>query len=179
MTSYRALVFPIVLCVASFAAFGYMYSYVQSLTDKALEVRAKATDEQLHVAQERELSSIHERTEADRARVSTMWVTTLEAVDFIEELEAFGAQAGSAVTISSIEHVSATETVKAHIRARLAAEGSWASVMKTLMLAESMPRHSKVSSARFDSVSGEGTSSGRWRLSLSIEAPLISTQSRP
>lgn len=170
------LVLATAVTVVVVALYAYMYYTVGNSTRRAITARDIAGVEKLNKDQEKNLTDLYDRTAEDRDRLTTYFVESGNVVAFIEALEALEKETGGTVAISGIaaddlskKPIGTIGTVGANITA----EGSWASVMKTLMAIELLPYQISVSQVRLDSTPSSGGKGRQWHLSLSVRAALI------
>lgn len=158
-----------------------VYAYMQYAVSASVARTALARDivkaEEANKGHEAELRALYEESAADRARLPGFFVPSAHAVDFIEALEEIGRAAGSSISISAIEadalDKAAPGTVGS-VTAAVSAQGTWAAVMKTLILAEDLPYAASVSHVRIEADLGAGsTKQSAWRLSFTIQAALM------
>jgi len=128
-----------------------------------------------NIEQRQEMSSIYTKTIEDRKRIASFFVSSSQAVSFIESIENLGG-VGSDVTISSVssdntntKNPQTLSKISAHVEAL----GSWQGIMRTLKLSETLPYQASISNVRIDS-SGLGSSKDRqWKLSFDIASSMI------
>lgn len=167
--AYTSLTFLICAC----AAYAYAYYSIQSLNGELVASHAKVATERAYRSQGEDIAGIYQSTAADRARIGTFFTTEGATVDFIESLESLGSQAGSSVTISSLESVAAKDSTPALLRVHVDAQGSWNAAIKTLKLAEALPYKTTVSRVRMDTSGSTDPKSRReWKVSFTLEAAL-------
>lgn len=175
--SHKGLL-TISVCAVSVVYALYMYVYMsvdRSISD-AIAINNVLHSEQIDASQEEGITAIYEATHADRARMAQLFVSDTATIDFIEMLESLGTKGGSVVTLSSIEAdpiISDTVNIPRSIRIRIEARGSWSSVLKTIMLAETIPFRSSVNMVRIDSSTNSSRDARReWRATFELEASL-------
>lgn len=168
---FSAIVFAV--CVSSYV---YMHTNMSRLIDRTAVARNSVLSEMTKKGYAKELSNLYERTKEERGRIRSFFIGEEKAVTFIESLESIEKKSGSEMTIASIESDKPKEdgAVIGSVKARVEANGSWVSIMKTLKLAETLPYEINISKVRLDS-SGLGTASSKkeWRISFNIEASSI------
>lgn len=171
------LLFVIALSVTLFVyvLYGYMYYSVGRSLERVLVARGEVKKEQLYKDQGDTLVTLHEATVDDRAKLSTFFVSDSDKVLFIENIESLGSRIGSEVSISSIlADDLATSPVgkRGHINMHVDVQGTWSSVMSTLVSAEDLPYKVTISNVRLDT-SGIPDSKNKkqmWRLSFILDA---------
>jgi hypothetical protein len=130
--------------------------------------------EEQNATSEQGLSQIYQSTVDARARLHTLFIPTDAAVQIIEALEGIGAKTGAAVELSAIsaDNLDAAEAgTIGKIDAHITANGSWASVMRSLKLVEDLPYPVSVSNVTL--ASGGPTSKREWEVSFEVKVPII------
>jgi hypothetical protein len=138
------------------ALYGYMHYSIGVSLERALVAREAVKNEQIYKNQKQNLTSLYSDTVEDRAKLASFFVADDEKVAFIEKIESFGNTTQAKVTLSGIvadDLATAPIGTLGHISIHVDATGSWASVMRVLKLAETLPYKSSVSGVRVD-VSG-------------------------
>ncbi len=168
--TYRiTLIVSSVLTVAMALAYVYGHLFIKSSLVDLADLRSRVITEQAYTSIDQDLVSTHKETADERARVASYFVTEADTVSFIEAIESLGARTGADVTIESIE--AASDATDARIHAKVEARGSWAAVMRTLIMAETLPYASSVTNVRLDISGSAGSSSReRWRGLFVVEA---------
>ncbi len=171
------VLFAIALLVTLFVCvlYGYMYYIVGNSLEKALVAREEVKKEQAYKDQGESSVSLSETTKNDRAMLNTFFVDDEDKVTFIEMIESLGDRTGSAVTLSSIvadDLATSPVGTQGHVKINVEAQGSWSSVMRTLILAENLPYKITVTSIRLDT---SGTLDAKnpkqsWKLSFVLDA---------
>lgn len=167
-----------VVTVVVFVLYGYMYLVVGSSLDRALAAREEVKKEQSYKDQEKNSASLYETTAKDRAKLSTFFVDDNDKVSFIEMIESLGDRTGSTITLSSIvadDLATSPVGTYGHIKINVDIQGSWTSVVKTLILAENLPYMITIGTVRLDT---SGTLDAKnpkqsWKLSFVLDATSI------
>ncbi len=190
-TALITLAIAVTLFVAS--ANIYMHHVVFVSLEGAVAAHDSIVSENADNSQQAAIQSLYQSTAADRAKLKSFFIPGSRVVSFLETLEALGPQAGSTVTLSSIAADSLDSapsgtlgTAHAHVDVK----GSWQAVMRTLMLAETMPYKTTIDNVQFDvSVSaGDLKSDAKatdaaavpkrsWSLTFEVSAPILATGS--
>lgn len=178
MNHTRAHISLLILAVAVLAVVVavnlYMRQKVGISVDHAVLARDIVVAEQQNVSNEQGLGQVYQATVDARARLRSLFIPSTAAVQLIEALEGIGTQTGADVSLSSISadnlDASASGTVGS-VSARVSAEGSWSSVMRSLKLVENLPYPVTVSQV---ALSSGGTPAKRvWQVSFAVTAPII------
>jgi hypothetical protein len=177
-----ALALSVTILVA--ALYGYMEHEIDVSTGRAILARDIIRVEAADKTQEQGLTALYSSTAADRARVEGLFIPVSASVSFIEAVEAIGPQSGSSVTLSSIAADDLSASIPGtlgSIRGQVSARGSWPSVMRALVMAESLPYVVSVSGIHMDSsaVTGTGPVQDQWSLAFGIQAQMIAGSSTP
>ncbi len=152
------LVFAISVTAVVYGLFWFMYYSVGNSLDHAVAAKEEAQKQQFYKDQGKELEALYESTAEDRSKLPTFFVPDSDKVVFIEKLESLGGPTGSKVTLSSItadDLANSPVGTQGHVIAHLDVEGSWSSVMRTLIYAENLQYKSSVNGIHL-SVSTEG-----------------------
>jgi hypothetical protein len=118
-------------------------------------------------------------TAGARARLPGLFVPAGNAVAFIEALESIGPASGAAVSISSINADPLDGAAPGRpgiISADVTAQGSWAAVMRALVLSESLPYQDTIDHVALTgerSAPGAAASKAAWQISYHISALLL------
>lgn len=172
------LIVAFIVTAFVFVLYGYMYFVVGNSLDKALAAREEVKKEQAYKDQEKNSADLYEKTAKDRAKLSTFFVDDNNKVSFIEMIESLGDRTGSTITLSSIvadDLATSPVGTYGHIKINVDVQGSWASVMKTLILAENLPYMITIRTVRMDT---SGTLDAKnpkqsWKLSFTLDATSI------
>lgn len=163
------------------ATYLYVHHAIGVSTDKAVLAHDIISIEAAGKGEEQTVSQLYSSTAAGRSRVESLFIPTSASVSFIEAVEALGPAAGSALSLSSIEADSLVGAVQGQIgsiSAAVSVRGGWSSVMRTLILAETLPYASTISDVRLNASPADGStpaSSREWALSFQIKAALIAS----
>ena len=162
---YILVVFSLLTTVA--AAFGYyvLYGQVVAQAESSSQAMQAVGLEVGRKEQEGQLLKLYDETKVKRAKLASSFVAEDKVVDFIEEVEAIGADTSTTLELSSLAKEEGR--IKAHIEVK----GSWSGVMRALMIIENMPYSISVKDIRLiaaGDASGDlkKTSSRTWNLSL-------------
>lgn len=181
------LIFSISVLLFVAGLYAYMYHTVNESLKLVLIAREVAAKEQSLLKQEDKLITIYKESEEERKRLSSLFVSDLASLSFIETIEALGPQTGSNVTLSSIDadNLDGTEAgTLGIIKADVSAEGSWESVMRLLKLAELLPYKVNLSGVNLSSeeigssaigkgITDKEFNKRKWSISFKIQAILI------
>jgi hypothetical protein len=168
--------------VIAFAATVILYIYTQysihAAVRRAVAGRSGILIEQGEINQKKSLAEIYSATLENRGKISDLFISANDAVSFIESVENLGLRAGSAASLSAVSTDEAAGPFT-KIKAHLEASGSWSEIMKTLLLAETLPFQASLSNARLnESGLDEKEKNGRnWHLSFDIASNMISEKS--
>ncbi len=184
MKSIRKHILSIVLsvCLLFVTVFMYMYMYkaVGTSVMRAVEAKSAVRSQQSNATDSKNVGSIYNRTALDRARLRSYFVSSSDVVGFIEKLEDLGTQTGSTVSISNVaadDMSGLPQGALGAVQARVDITGQWSSIMRALMLSESLPYKSTVSSVHLGSSGGASSDKDPktiWHVSYSITASMIS-----
>jgi hypothetical protein len=158
--------------------YSYMYWQVNVSVGKAVAAREIARAHKENQSRQVELVRLHDQTVEDRQKLAGYFIPRDETVEFIEAIESIGPQSGSEVELSDIDAdplAGAKPGTRGEIKAHIEARGSWASVMKTLMVAERLPYKLAVNDIRLQQFSPDPRKkpSGEWTLSFNIIGSII------
>ena len=182
------LVFAIAVAVLSIGIYVYMYRMIDAFSLRTSTLRSAAEAATVNKQREQDFLKAYQETAPKWARLPGYFVSSQDVVSFIEAVEALGGQSGSVVTLSSLDADnldSAPAGKIGGVRAKVDAEGSWSSVMRTLALAETLPYEITVNNLRFavvnqpnESAASSSASSAKpkWDLSFDIQADMIAVQ---
>lgn len=160
-----------------YTLYGYMnYRVNVSLAD-ALTVRSTLAKNESYKQEQKELTSLYEKTATDRASVFSFFVKDSDTVSFIETIESLGGRTGSRVVLSSIDSIdpSGQNGKFGFINAGVQVQGSWSAVIRTLMLAEVLPYKISIGNIRLNSSGSSDPKnlSREWNLSFVLKATTI------
>lgn len=158
--SLLAIAFVSVVVVA--LAYGYLYKTIDISTENIAKTRADIQSEESLKSQSKSISSLFESTASNRAKVRASVVDSEKVVDLIVAVESLGSRSGSKVTIINIT------SQKNEVYMNVSATGSWSSVMRTLVMAESLPYASAMDSLRLDA-----SDKGVWSMNFKLRALTI------
>ncbi len=171
----------LVLAVALFL-YVILFRQIGASTDRARLAKDIVQAEASTQSQSASLRAEYQATADQRSRLTGLFVPSGGEVSFIEALESLGPASGTAVSISSISadplDKASSGTVGA-ISADVSARGSWAAVMKALVLAESLPYQTvvdQVTVTKGQSAPGSGASASGaalWQISYHVSALLL------
>ncbi len=180
---YILLIFAIATALMSGMGYTFLYRTVMSQSAQATELKAQVALENEKKNHETNAAGIYKQSSIDRSRVGDFIVSQDKIVDFIETIEKIGEEAGAPLALSVI----ATEDLSAKpensigtFTAHVESSGSWASVMRALMLVENMPysvslnaiRLRKSSDVSLEKDKSKG-GSNEWNMSFTIRALTI------
>lgn len=144
---YILLIMSILAFVVSGTAYFIMYKNIVkqgTITSKAHAELQYQNEMKKH---EEDLVELYNNSEKDRQNINSIIISEDKIVDFIEAVENIGKQSGTDITISSInkENKDSKDTklknfnIGNTITAKIDAKGSFASIMKSLVLLENIP----------------------------------------
>ena len=135
------------------AIYGYLYYGILASSSRADIARGVIQSEQSDQDKAQEILSLYQSTMVARSRIGGFFVHSDNVVPFIVSLETVGRDSGSHVVVSNIATVDSGSTdigsvgsVKAHIEA----DGSWGSVIRSLIMFETLPYNTKVDNLHLD-----------------------------
>lgn len=189
---YILLIMSILAFIVSVTAYFIMYKNIVkqgSVTSKAHAELQYQNEMKKH---EEDLVQLYNNSEKDRQNINSIIISEDKIVDFIEAVENIGKQSGVEITISSINKENKDSkdaklknfNIGNTITARVDAKGSFASIMKSLVLLENMPyqvylNNILITTDATDSV-GNGdinvpikkktSTNNKWSLSLQVKA---------
>ncbi len=183
---YILFFFALATLVASVIGYEVLYRTVTSQsarTNKATREIALADERK---QREEDTASVYTKTAEERARLGNLIISQEKVVDFIQSVEKIGNDVNVQIELSAItrEPVS-TETAFGYFKGHIEARGSWANVMRSLMLIENMPYSISLSNFRLTqssesfstelpvkgstgSLGTKGSGQKTWSLSLDI-----------
>jgi hypothetical protein len=169
------LVIACLTMVIVYSVYGYMRHRVTVSLDRVIESRQLAAERNLSVQKRDSLAALYSESSADRSKVKDFFVPEDSTISFIESVEALGPKSGSVVELSAIEADPPVEgSAIGRIRVHVEAQGSWAAVVKAVMLAENLPYGVSIENLRLDSSAGqEGKTGTIWKASFAIEALMM------
>jgi len=168
------LVLAVVVLLVVAAVNVYMHQKVSVSVEHAVLARDIVVAEQENATNEQGLSQVFQSTTAARARLHSLFIPSDAAVQIIEALEGIGAETGATVDLSSIsaDNLDAEPSgTIGSIDAQISADGSWASVMRSLKLVEDLPYPVTVSDVSLSS--GGAASKREWKVSFKVKVPII------
>lgn len=181
---YILIIFAIAAIILSI--FGYIVMYRNIITQamNSSKIMNEVNAESEKKKYENDLTAVFNNTVSDRAKLSSYFIHEDKIVDFIENVEKIGTDSGTDLILSSINSdnlSSAKIGTVGHVKAHITVNGSWANVMKSLILIENIPYSLSMNNVRLDSVSGAELSvdnkkevrGKRWNLALDIEVLII------
>lgn len=168
----------ILVTISIYASYGYIYYAIGSSLTRALAAREAVKKEQIYKDQKQNLMDMYKQTINDRAELSTFFVADDQKVSFIEAIESFGNSTGAKVVLSGIvadDLATNKPGTLGKVSLHVDATGSWASVMRVLKLAETLPYKTSVGGVRVDY---SGTSDSKdpakiWRISFVLDTASI------
>lgn len=167
-----ALSITIFVCVL----YGYLHYTIGVSLDRALAAREAVKKEQIYKSQKQNLTDTYTRTTKDRASLSSYFVADDKKVAFIERIESFGSIAQAKITLSGIvadDLATSLSGTLGRVSMHVDTSGSWASVMRVLKMAETLPYKSSVSAMRIDYSGGTEDPKGVWRVSFVLDTVSI------
>ncbi len=166
----------IIVTITVVALYVYMHYAIQASISRAVLGGEIVRVEKESINQEASMKDTYLKTVEERKKVINMFISSLEAVSFIESIEKLGSYTGSDVVLSSVKSDSADSMASnsfAKINAHLEVSGSWTAVMRALHLAETLPYQVSMSNIKLNS-SGFGKDVKKtWKLSFDIASNLI------
>lgn len=179
---YILLLFALATIIVSI--FGYVFLRAAVLSEAVQSAQlikeANLIDEKKQ--HEQGVTSLYTQSAESREKLRGYLVAEESVVTLIEEIEKIGADTNAPIELGSISSEDASKgsaialsSFKAHVEAR----GTWADVMRDLVLLEKMPHSVSISNVRlFNSgemvaselpVKGTPVKTSQWRLSLDIK----------
>jgi uncharacterized protein YpuA (DUF1002 family) len=173
-THIALLMMAIFVTIIVYGLYGYMYYTVDASLARVFVAREAVEKEQSYKNQEKSLTDMFEKTVSDRARLDTFFVAHDEIIQYIETIESLGKSGGATVALSAINADDlATSKVGTLGRISIAVDvrGTWSSVMRTLILAETLSYKVSVKNVRIDRVAPAGSPGGKpeWRVTFVLE----------
>lgn len=157
--------------VVVFATYGYMHHRINVSLSRAIEGKRTAVEKSLSAQMQGNVAALYVESAADRVKLREFFVPEDSTIAFIESVEKLGSSSGSDVQLSGIEAIASGDSASGRLRVRVEARGSWASVLKTVMLAESLPYGVSISDVRVDAAqSSTGKGAPGWKATFVIEA---------
>jgi len=164
------LLISIAVLAITILLYAYLHYSIQASASRAILGRQTVRTEEVNIGQVRTAEKIYSKTVMDRKRISSFFISSKNAISFIESIEKLGSYAGSKATISGVsadEVDSLPDGSFAKISAHIEATGSWASILRTLRLSETLPYQVSISSV---SLGGTGQA---WGISYNIVSNMI------
>lgn len=175
--------FMIALSVTIFvgALYGYMDYSIGTSLDRAITAREAVKNEQEYRNQKQNLNSLYNETATERLALGSFFVADDQKVSFIEKIESFGSATQAKVMLANIvadDLATSQPGTLGKISMRVDVSGSWASVMRVLKLAETLPYKSSVSAVRVDAAGVTDSKAGKveWHLTFIIDTVSIRRQ---
>ncbi len=166
-------IFSIMVVIVMIGAYFYMYNFVWSSADRANDIRTKIKLEKENTAHEQNITELYKSTAADWDRLPKFFVPSDRVVAFIESIESLGLKSGAEVSLSSVSADNLDDAVSGtlgDVKGRVDASGSWSSVMRALMLTESMPYPVMINHVVLSSSGpSDKSQNNQWRLSFDIQ----------
>jgi hypothetical protein len=155
-----------------FSVYAYVYRAVGVSTARAVLARDIVNLEKQSSSETQNLDTLYDSTAEGREALSGFFVRADDVVPLIEELEALGDYAGTTVALSGITVSAPADKNFGTVRLRVDASGGWQSVMKVILLAETLPYAVTVDNARLTTAAEPGARStgGKWQVSFEISA---------
>ena len=141
----------IVVTLFVMSLYFYMSYSLGNMTLAVVETRGKVASLQTKNDMSEKLKKLDTDSSDDWKKLNMVFVQTDNVVPFIETLESLGTSVGSEVTVTAIDNVPPVKgglATNGYVNAKVSARGSWASVIKTLMLAENIPYKVSISNVR-------------------------------
>jgi hypothetical protein len=167
----------IVTALLTFIVSGFSYYILYRNISIQYDSTRKAFSELIHQKDiknnEEKLSDLYNKSEKDRGRISNLVVSQDQIVNFIEHIEKIGDSANVSISISDISSENIKDKGGDLLRARVTANGSWASIMKALIGIENMPYAVLVNDLRISTGGGDvsvptKSSTKIWSISLIV-----------
>jgi hypothetical protein len=163
------------------ALYAYMSYRVETSIREAVAIRQDILQQKQYVEQEKEITAAYQATSADRARLTTFFVSDDATISFIETLENLGDATGAVVTLSGIvadDMEGKDAGTIGNIKVTINIKGSWTAVMRTLSLAEVLPYRTSIQSVRLDSsgtipAAGAAKPISQWSAQFTLDAALM------
>lgn len=183
---YILIIFAIGTVILSILGYIIVYRTVVTQAKDSSKALIEINTESEKKQYEDGLTKLFDDTSSDRLKLSSFFVREDRIVDFIEKVEKIGVDSNTELTLSSI-NADDLNSVKVgtigRIKTRITASGSWANVMRALVLIENLPYSLSMNDVRVDSSSGSNaelsagdkkTSKGnKWNLSLNMEVLIM------
>jgi len=175
--SNHASLFILALTTAIVACSLYAYIWYQigvstTITvDTTNQVRSQSVDNNQSIV----LIKTTQNTEKNRNALASHFLSSTDAVGFIESLENIGTQTGSVIKISSIK-IATSSSMIGSAHGHVDAHGSWSSVMKILLLAETLPNVSMIDNLRLSGAAGQKGNTD-WQISFDLDMLTVNATS--
>ena len=161
-----------VACIVSIALYVYMYYSVNAATERAAAARTIVQEHAFNDTNAEMIQKLYDSTVEQRARILKHTMASTEIVSFIETLEAVGTEAGSTLKLSGVSSGKPKDVAPDGMglfHAHVDGSGSWASVMQTLMLTETLPFVTMVDSVQLNNTAGTSARVAReWHISFDV-----------
>lgn len=136
-------------------------------------IKTQAQELAYESSRERSMHSVADLLDdvaAERHTLGTFFVSSSNAVEFIELIENLSSVVGSDIAISGVREDSGKDGTGT-LAMDVASVGSWQSMMHLLALLGTLPRSSSVSSVTF--VRSDSSAGSQWTLRARVEAVLV------
>jgi len=178
------LIIAAITCAASIGAYIYMSHAISSITAKVVLAKNVLSIEDVGKNQSQNLTLQYQATAADRRKIRSFFVPSSNVVAFIEAVESTGSLSGASVSLTSVSSDAIKSTKPdslGTVSAKVEASGSWASVMRALMLAETLSYDIAIDNVSLNlsgTSAGDGKSGAIWNMSYDIDATLIASTTK-
>lgn len=185
MKSHRThipmLILSVITLLVCMLLYLYFYTSVHSTFENARLARGTVALQKGDNSSERDTYFLYEKTRAAREQLSSFFLKDSQAVSFIENLEKIGDSVGSNVNISSVngdDTGNMTAGSFAKIVGKVDVTGSWAAVMRTLMLSEVLPYAATIENVALSSSGSlDGKTKPLWKASYTVNAIILVSSS--
>ena len=173
------LIVPALLALLAVAAlYLRLYQQIGSSAAQARLAEDIIQTEQNEQDQAKNIQGVYQSSASERAELPGLFVPSADEVAFIEALESIGPASGATVSIASIKADpldNAAPGTTGKIETDVTAHGSWDDVMKSLVMAESLPYQNTVDDVVL--TNGGATSvvekSPVWQISYHVSALIM------
>ena len=179
MINRRFHIFLLVFALVVTIIVTWLYFHIQEVISNTIESTASARsiilNDQIDRISQDNVLQIYNSTAADRTKLKSVMIPSDQILSFIQTLETLGPKSGADVTVSSIGSDLSDNSLpgkRGTISVHIEVKGSWATVMKALILSENLPFESTIDGV---GLSGSIQDQGKvkvpvWNISFNLKA---------
>lgn len=170
------LILAIAVFMLTIGLYVYMYMAVNSQTMRVVMAKDIQKVQRLDQKQIKDIEELFKHSTPAREKLVSLFVTKIDIVKFIEEIESMSISTGAKIDLTSVKETKEENTNMSKLTAHVEASGTWSQVIKTLIYIETMQKAITIDSVRVNTSGGEKddkTKVGIWSLSLNITTNII------